>query len=176
MGYLPLLHNSYTVLRSWQTLEFVISLTCWHGQVFYLTKGFFHKPHWFSICWGKWHRPRISLQAQALGASTWNLPTVFLPLHNKGSIKKSWDIMLLTRSHTEEGVPQYKNIPKMSFLLRNLLVRYDPSCGTPLSGSYRWEAVMELLPSTTNLLRSHKVSHMHSFTRKHCMIHLAVKI
>jgi hypothetical protein len=26
-----------------------------------LQRFFFHKPHWFSICGGKWHRPRICL-------------------------------------------------------------------------------------------------------------------
>ena len=57
--------------------------------------------------------------------------------------------MLLTRSHTEEGFPQYKNIPKMSFLPRNLLVGQDPSGGIPFSGSYRKEAVTELLPPIT---------------------------
>jgi len=78
---------------------------------------------------------------------------------NKGGIKKPYDIKLLTRSHTEEGVPQYWNIPKISFLLRNLLVGQEPFCGTPFSGSYRKEAVIELLPPTTNLLTSHMVSH-----------------
>ena len=29
---------------------------------------------------------------------------------------------------------------------------------------------MELLPPTTNLLRSHRVSHRHGFARKHCII------
>ena len=45
-------------------------------------------------------------------------------------------------------MPQYKNIPKISVLLRNHLVGRDPSSGTPLSGSYRKEAVMELIPLT----------------------------
>ncbi len=81
--------------------------------------------------------------------------------------------MLLTRSHTEEGVPQYMNTSKICFLMRNLLVRHDISCGTPLSGGYRREAVMELLPPTINLLRSHKVSHMHGFARKHFSIHFS---
>jgi hypothetical protein len=83
--------------------------------------------------------------------------------------------MLLTRSHTEKRVLHYKNIPKISFLLRNLLLGQDPSGGTPFSGSYREEAIMELLPPTTNLLRSHRESHMHGFTRKPCTICLAVK-
>jgi hypothetical protein len=88
------------------------------------------------------------------------------PCTNKGGIK---------RSHTEEGVPQYKIIPKTSFLLRNLLVGQDPSGGTPLSGSYREEAVMEMLPPTSNHLRSHRVSHMHGFASKHCTIYFSSK-
>ena len=83
--------------------------------------------------------------------------------------------MLLTRSHTEEGVPQYKNIPKISFFLRNLLVGHDPCCGTPLSGSYREAVVMELLPWATTLLRIHRVLHTHGFARKPCIIHFSSK-
>ena len=47
---------------------------------------------------------------------------------------------------------------------------HDPAPGTSLSGSFRKEAVIELLPPTTNLLRSHKVSHRHGSARKHCII------
>jgi len=34
---------------------------------------------------------------------------------------------------------------------------------------------MELLPPTANLLRSHRVSHMHGFASKHCTIRFGGK-
>ena len=55
MDYLPLLHNTYTLLTSWCL---VMTLMCMLYSVL-PHRGFFHRPCWFSICGGEWHRSRI---------------------------------------------------------------------------------------------------------------------
>jgi hypothetical protein len=64
---------------------------------------------------------------------------------------------------------------RWSFSVKNIQLMVsskETSQGTHLL-AVRKVAVMGLLTPTDNLLRSHRVSHMHDFTSKRCTIHFS---